>query len=313
MQDGPGGDIDKAAAQGWIDLSGAVNRRPWPGGANPAAGSQGRLARAAADWLGCDPAQVVAVADARAAILRLPPGRAAVLAGSDASDASDAVRLRAAGWQVAQVAEIRDMVGADLAVVRNPDDADGREWRPEALSRLARQVGHLVLDESLADPRPDLSLAPALPANALILRDLFPFWGLRGLGLVLAHPALLDRLSDRPPPDDTPPGGTAPDGTALALGAQALADRGWADQTILYLAEAALRLDRLAVAAGWRPAGGTHLFRLYDSGDAAAAQDQLARARIRLHRPAWPDCRLRLGIPADHAEWDRLSAALREF
>lgn len=297
MQDDPRGDTEQDSARGWIDLSGAANRRPWPGRAQPADGPQKPLAQAAADWLGCDPAQVRAVADVTAAILRLPPGRAAVLAGSDAAS------LRAAGWQVAQVRDIHDMAGVDLAVVGNPGHPAGRDWPPEALSRLARQVGHLVVDESLADPRPDLSLAPALPGNALILRDLRPFWGLRGLGLVLAAPALLDRLSDCPPPE----------GPALSLGAQALADRAWADQTILYLAEAVLRLDRLAAAAGWRPAGGTHLFRLYDTGDAAAAQDRLARAHIRVHRPVRPDRRLRLGIPADRAEWDRLCAALREF
>ncbi|WP_366938828.1 hypothetical protein [uncultured Paracoccus sp.] len=117
----------------------------------------------------------------------------------------------------------------------------------------------------------------------------------------MADPALTDRLS----------GAAEPDAAALALGALALADRAWADQAVLYLTEAALRLDRLAAAAGWRLAGGTHLFRLYDAGDAALAQDRLARARIRVQRIS-RRC-LRLGIPADQAEWDRMSTVLREF
>lgn len=296
-----GGKTNRAGTGAWIDLSTGLNRRPWPQGdlpqAPPAAGE--RLACAAAAWFGCAPAQVLPVADPLAAIPDLPPGRAATIARSDAGHAA---RLRAAGWQVAEVAAIGDMAGADLAVVVNPDTPDGREWRPDALARLARTVGLLVADERLADPRPDLSLVPSLPANAVVLRSLWPLWGLRGLGFVVADPALLARLPGFPPA-----------GPALHVGAQALADRAWADQTILYLAEAALRLDRLAVAAGWRMAGGTHLFRLYDVGDAAAVQDRLARAHVGTRRFPWSGRCLRLDIPADRMEWDRLSAALREI
>lgn len=308
MQRDHHGDIGSAVARygagDWIDLSTGTNRRPWLGGdlppRMPMAEARERLVQAAADRFGCLPAQVLPVADALAAIPRLrSPGRAAVLGQGDTGHAAS---LRAAGWQVAQVERAEDMAGADLALLANPGSTDGREWEPRALRRLARRVGHLVLDEGLADPRPDLSLAPDLPANVLVLRDLCPFWGLRGLGLVLADPALLDRLAGSP----------LPDGRALHVGALALADRDWADQTILYLSEAALRLDRLAVAAGWRMAGGTHLFRLYDTGDAAAAQDRLARAHVWTRRFGWSDRWLRLDIPAGHAEWDRLTASLRD-
>lgn len=302
MPDDHGGKRGETAGRGWIDLSRGISRRPWPArdqAAQAPAGARERLVRAAAGWFGCDPAQVLPVADGPAALLRLPQGRAAVLAPDDSGHAA---RLRAAGWRVTPVARVEDMAGADLALAVNPGNPHGREWRPDALARQARRVGLLVVDETLADPRPDLSLAQALPANALILRSLSPLWGLRGLDFVLADPALLDRLSGPPPTD-----------AAMHLGAQALADRDWADQAILYLAEAALRLDRLAVAAGWRMAGGTHLFRLYDVGDAAAAQDRLARARIRVRRLPPPDRLLRLDIPGNRAEWDRLAVALRKI
>lgn len=321
MERDHGGDIDRAAALwgagDWIDLSTGINRRPWPVGdlppqawrALPTAAALDRLRQVAAAWFGCDPAQVLPVAGASAAIQMipriLPPGRAAVLSPSYNEHAAS---LRAAGWQVDAAPRTRDMAGADLAVVVNPNNPDGREWRPQALARLAGTVGHLVIDESFADPRPDLSLAPALPGNALVLRSFGKFWGLAGLrlGFVLAHPDLLDRLSDLAGP-------WAVSGPALHVGAEAMADRAWADATTLYLSEAALRLDRLAVAAGWRMTGGTHLFRLYDTGDAAAAQDRLARAHIWTRRFPWSDRLLRLGIPGSPEEWDRLSAALREI
>ncbi|MCZ0961950.1 threonine-phosphate decarboxylase [Paracoccus benzoatiresistens] len=304
------GDIEKAAAQAgagdWIDLSKGINRRPWPvpdlppdAVRDPGMATQERLIRVAAEWFGCLPAQVLPVAGAPAAMIpRLfSAGRAAVIAPGQQRHTT---LLRAAGWKVAQVPTAEGAAGADLALVANPGNPDGREWSPDLLARLARSVGYLVVDESLADARPDLSLAPALPPNALVLRSLGPLWGLR-LGFVLANPALRGRLSASRPVG----------GRVLHIGALAMADRPWADDTILYLAEAALRLDRLASAAGWRPAGGTHLFRLYDTGDAAAAQDRLARAHVRARRFPWSATWLRLGIPVSSAEWDRLATPLR--
>lgn len=282
-----GGDIGRAAeaagAGEWIDLSGAVNRRPWPVPDLPGTGTSplDRLAEAAARWFGCLPSQVLAAGcPARRLIPFLLP----------------------AGCRVARAGSPGGLAGAGLAVVANPANPDGHAWRPEALAHLARRVGLLVVDESLADARPDLSLAPALPPNTIVLRSLRPLWGLR-LGVVLAHPAHLARLSGAP-------GFRPADARALHLGALALADWTWAEDATLYHAEAALRLDRIATRAGWRPAGGTHLFRLYDTDDAPAAQARLARAHVLARR--LPPARLRLAIPASTAEWDRLSAALHK-
>jgi cobalamin biosynthetic protein CobC len=58
-------------------------------------------------------------------------------------------------------------------------------------------------------------------------------------------------------------------------------------------------------------AGGTPLFRLYDTGDAAGAQDRLARHRIWSRVVPWSDRWLRLGLPGPETEWVRLAEALR--
>ena len=72
----------------------------------------------------------------------------------------------------------------------------------------------------------------------------------------------------------------------------------------------AQRLDGLIQSQGWPLVGGTPLFRLYDAGDAHAAQARLAAAqiwsRVFTERPGW----LRLGLPGDETEWARLAAAL---
>lgn len=313
-----GGDIDAAAARygtgDWLDLSTGINRRPWPLGglpdqvwrALPTAAAQARLIRVAAGWFGCDRPHVLPVSGASAAIQLIPrmraPGRAAVLSPSYNEHAAS---LRAAGWQVTESPDIGAMAGADLAVVVNPNNPDGREWKPAELAALANKVGQLIVDESFADPRPDLSLAPRAPDNAIILRSFGKFWGLAGLrlGFVIARPDLLSRLAERAGPWSV-------NGPALSIGAEAMADRGWADDAVVYHAEASLRLDHLALKAGWQPVGGTHLFRLYDTGDASAVQDRLARAHIWTRRFPYSPTWLRLGIPGSPAEWDRLTAAL---
>ncbi|TJZ91058.1 threonine-phosphate decarboxylase [Paracoccus gahaiensis] len=314
-----GGNLDAAVARygagDWIDLSTGINRRPWPvpplsqaaWRALPTAAAEAALVRSAAGWIGCAPGRVLAVAGATAAIQMLPrllPGRrAAVLTPSYNEHAAS---LAAAGWQVSPAPDLAAMAGADLAVVVNPNNPDGREWPPEVLADLAARVGWLVVDESFADPRPDLSLAPALPGNAVVLRSFGKFWGLAGLrlGFVLAVPDLLARLREAAGPWSV-------SGPALEIATAAMSDRAWADEAVTYHGEASLNLDRLASRAGWQPLGGTHLFRLYHTPDAGAAQDRLARAHIWSRRFPYSDRWLRLGIPGHAGEWDRVRAALR--
>jgi cobalamin biosynthetic protein CobC len=71
-----------------------------------------------------------------------------------------------------------------------------------------------------------------------------------------------------------------------------------------------LRLDAEVRRLGWTLVGGTPLFRLYETGNARAAQERLARAqiwsRIFADKPGW----LRLGLPGNESEWARLASAL---
>ena len=338
MQRDHGGNIDMAIARwggtDWIDLSTGINRRPWPvppvpdvaWHALPTEADRAALVAVAAARFGADPAQVLPVAGASAAIQILPRLLASVRwAGARRDDGGQvdgclaavlarsynehAASLAAAGWQVRQVAEPEQMAGVDLAVLVNPNNPDGREWSPAALRALAGRVGHLIVDESFADARPDLSLAGDLPHNATLLRSFGKFWGLAGvrLGFVIGAPDLLARLAQAAGP-------WAVSGPALWIGTRAMADATWAEDCVGYHAEAALRLDRICTATGsaarWVALGGTHLFRLYETGNAAAAQDRLARARIWSRRfpfaPGW----LRLGVPGSRTEWARLMAAL---
>jgi cobalamin biosynthesis protein CobC len=309
-----GGEPDRSLWPGddWLDLSTGINRRPWPVPSLPPSvwhdlppAAATRAAEAAARALWGAPG-ALAVPGAQWAIEALPrlgkPRRAAVLAPSYNEHVA---QLRAAGWVVDEVAGPEGMAGADLAVLVNPNNPDGRCWHPPEVLALAERVGLLVVDESFADIAPDLSVAAHAGEGLVVLRSLGKFWGLAGvrLGFVLAGPRLRAVLAEQL-------GLWAVSGPALALGAAALADRDWARRMRGQLARDARRLDALAGSAGWRVVGGTDLFRLYDTPDAAAAQTHLARAGIWTRRFPYSATWLRLGLPGPEAEWARLIAAL---
>ncbi len=312
-----GGNLDWARSrwggEGWIDLSTGINRVPYPVGqvspeawaSLPGQGAKTRLLQAARTAYRTS-APILALNGAQAAIQLVPrlsrPGLARVLSPTYNEHAAT---LRAEGWQVEEVRDLPDLAGADLAVVVNPNNPDGRSWQPSALLHLLPQVGRLVVDESFADPGPELSLAPVAGQEGLILlRSFGKFYGLAGLrlGFVLGHEADIAALERMSGPWPVP-------GVALEIGARALADASWARETTARLAGEARRMDDIALNFGWQVVGGTHLFRLYDTPDATAAQDRLARRAIWSRIFPWSPRWIRLGLPGNEAEWARLGAA----
>jgi cobalamin biosynthetic protein CobC len=315
-----GGNIDAAIARfggtaaGWIDLSTGINRVPYPVPPIPAPAWTMLPTRAATERLTAaargaygTAADILPVAGAQAAIQMIPrlsrPGRARVL-GPTYNEHAGA--LRSAGWTVEDVRTPEALAGADLAVIVNPNNPDGRVLTPDALRALAGRVGRIVVDESFADATPETSVARgALDHGTLVLRSFGKFYGLAGLrlGFVLGSTSEIARLADMAGPWPV-------NGAAIEVGAAALADHAWARDTRDRLAGEAGWLDALAAGAGWRSIGGTTLFRLYDTPAAAKAQERLARARIWSRIFPYSGTWLRLGLPGGEAEWSRLAAAL---
>lgn len=315
-----GGNLDQAVqrfggrVQDWIDLSTGINRRPYPVGeiamqhwnALPSQADVESLLDAARQAYATS-APIVAVAGAQAAIQRLPHiaqrGRVRILAPTYNEYAGV---FSGSGWDVEEVTSLDALAGADLAVVVNPNNPDGRRHDKAALLALLPRVGRLVVDESFVDAVPDLSLATEAGRSGLvILRSFGKFYGLAGLrlGFVLGGDRDIATLAAMAGPWPV-------SGAAIAVGRPALLDRDWAVATTARLARDCARLDAVATSQGWRLIGGTPLFRLCDVGDARAAQEMLARgqiwSRVFAQRPGW----LRLGLPGDEREWERLVAAL---
>lgn len=315
-----GGNLDIARgrfgglSEDWIDLSTGINRRPYPIGdlqphhwtALPSRSELKSLEEAARQAYATT-APVLATAGAQAAIQMLPQlapkGSAKILAPTYGEFGHV---LRTAGWRVEEVGELDALPGVDLAIVVNPNNPDGRRHDPQDLLALVPRVGRLVVDESFVDALPELSLAPqAGRPGLLVLRSFGKFYGLAGLrlGFVLACEADIAALAGMAGPWPV-------SGMAIAIGRRALDDRDWARETRARLVRDTERLDRLAQAAGWTLVGGTLLFRLYDATDGLRAQERLGRVRIWSRafrdRPTW----LRLGLPGDETEWQRLAMAL---
>ncbi|UPK29696.1 threonine-phosphate decarboxylase CobD [Bradyrhizobium sp. 195] len=315
-----GGNLDQAQqrfggrAEDWIDLSTGINRLPYPVGevgarawsALPSRAETEALHQAARHAYRTS-APIVALGGAQAAIQLLPqlvpPRRARILAPTYNEYAGV---LSAAGWDVQEVGEIDALAGADLAIVVNPNNPDGRGHSPEDLLTLLPRVGRLVIDESFADAAPQLSLASdADRPGLLILRSFGKFYGLAGLrlGFAIGNAADVARLAAMSGPWPV-------SGAAIAIGCRALRDDAWAEATSARLAKDCVRLDDMARAQGWRLVGGTPLFRLYETPDALAAQEKLAHghiwSRVFAQKPTW----LRLGLPGSEAEWSRLAEVL---
>lgn len=318
-----GGALDAArrafpdAPEPWLDLSTGINPRPYPLGALQAeswtrlpddealAALEGTAAAryAAPPW-----SEAVAAPGTQAIIQRLPAlvgGRDVRVLGRTFAEFERV--FSAAGARVATVHAAERLAGADVAVVVNPNNPDGRLLEPAALLQLAGRVGTLVVDEAFVDALPaTASLVPALPASrVVILRSFGKIYGLAGLRLGFAlvpssSAAVLRRHL----------GPWAVSGPAIEVGRRALADAAWLATTSARLAEDGQRLAFLLRNVGATAVGATPLFRLVSHPAAPTLFTALAKRGI-LVRPFAADATwLRFGLPGGAPDWTRLQTAL---
>ncbi len=323
-----GGDLDGArlafphAPKPWVDLSTGINPWPYPlppipadaWSRLPARGAEEGLRDAAAACYGApSTANVAAASGSQALIQLLPrlraPGTVAVLTPTYAEHAAC---WAGAGHDVREVSgldALADGEAADVVIVVNPNNPDGRILSVAALlglaERQAARGGWLVVDEAFADADPAASVAGfADQPGLVVLRSFGKFFGLAGLrlGIALCEPDLAARLRSAIGP-------WAVSGPGLAVATAALADRGWIDATRLRLAAAAAALDACLAAVGLRVVGGTSLFRLVADRRAAALHRGLGEAGILVRRFERQADWLRLGLPPDEESVIRLRDA----
>jgi cobalamin biosynthetic protein CobC len=317
-----GGDLGEArrlfpsAPEPFIDLSTGINPVPYPLPVLPsslwqrlpaAADEAALLAAARSAYRVPGGAGIVAAPGTQILIDLLPrlvpSGSVAVLGPTYGEHAAAWAR---AGHAVREVATPAEAAGADVVVVVNPNNPDGRVLPREALAGLASHGGLLVVDEAFADFTPSISVIPALPPATLVLRSFGKTYGLAGLrlGFAMGEKALTDRLA-------CALGRWPVAGPALAVGTRALADSAWLAAAARDRASDAARLDALLARIG-TVVGGTALYRLVETTDAPAWFCRLGRAGLYVRRFADRPHLLRFGLPGDEAAWRRLAAVLAE-
>jgi cobalamin biosynthetic protein CobC len=324
-----GGDLGEArrlfpgAPEPFIDLSTGINPYPYPVpplppdafARLPDAAATHRLAEVAARAYGAPSEAHVVPAPGTQILLPqvmalVPPGRAAIL-GVTYGEFRRVAAL--AGHAVIEAQTVEQLREANLAIVVNPNNPDGRVIGRDVLLDLADALrasgGLLVVDEAFMDVGPaGASLAGDVGrGNIVVLRSFGKFFGLAGLrlGFALAAPQLAHRLA-------AVLGPWAVSGPALAIGAVALADTAWAEKARMRLGTAAAELDSLLAGAGLDLIGGTSLFRLVRSDAAPQVFQRLGEAGILVRRftdqPDW----LRFGLPGADG-WDRLRGAFNDI
>lgn len=330
MKDGAyvhGGGLDAAVARfggsraDWLDLSTGIN--PTPAGLPalghevwtclPDAGLQTKCIEAARRAYGApETAGIVAAPGSQALIsllpFLLPQGEVAIL---EPTYGEHRAGFEAAGHRVTGIETIAGLPdGAQITVVVNPNNPDGRRTGREALvallGEMQRRGGLLVVDEAFADAMPGLSIADmAGEPGLLVHRSLGKFYGLAGvrLGFALTTPGLAETLRRRLGP-------WAVSGPALAIGTAVLSSAGTREAVARDLEKQAQRRDQVLANAGLRLLGETPLFATVETQKAGDLFGALCRRHI-LTRPFsyrldW----LRFGNPRDEAEAVRLAGAL---
>lgn len=199
---------------------------------------------------------------------------------------------------------------ARIVVLVNPNNPDGQLVDPQSLLNIANTLternGWLILDEAFADVVPGASLLPHIGTqNVAVLRSFGKFYGLAGLRLgFLAGPteltsqmaALLESWCLSAP--------------ALDVGTAALKDISWQTAMTRQLADEMADLTLALTQAGLSVFGGTTLFALAGTREAARLHDYLAKRHIWTRSfdfaPTW----LRFGLPGSPENLTRLADAL---
>ncbi|MCG7506656.1 threonine-phosphate decarboxylase CobD [Mesorhizobium retamae] len=322
-----GGSLGRARAlfpdapEPFVDLSTGINPHSYPLFDLPAtafsrlpeaARLSELLAVAAAAYGGPSAANVVAGPGTQILLPRVASlvqaGRALVLSPTYAEHARAAA---IAGHVVSETADFDALSDADLAILVNPNNPDGRVVSRVQLLKLADAMrakgGLLVVDEAFMDVGPrEASLAADVGRGGLVvLRSFGKFFGLAGvrLGFTLADEMTAARLERQLGP-------WAVAGPTLEYGIRALGDVVWQEQMRRQLSEDAARLDALFARHGVPVAGGTSLFRYLDFNGASGLFKALGQQGILLRHFAERPHTLRSGVPGSEDEWQRLDTAL---
>jgi cobalamin biosynthetic protein CobC len=312
------------APEPWIDLSTGISPFPYPHSPIaataferlPEPADEAKFRGVAARAYGARSGENIVASPGTQVLLPLlfrlrPPGKVAVLGPTYVEHARCAALC---GHDCEESDDPAALEGADIAVVVNPNNPDGRILERAELAAIAGKLqargGLLIVDEAFMDVGPEAtSLAGDVDELPLVvLRSFGKFHGLAGLrlGFAIAGRQCAEKLRQELGP-------WAVSGPALAVGSEALADDEWRNAQRARLTDSAARLREMLTGAGAQLIGGTDLFQLVSHPQASLLFETLGERGI-LVRPFERDQRLlRFGLPGNENAWARLRDALSVF
>lgn len=323
-----GGRLREAAAQydiplaDWLDLSTGINPNPWPVPLVPAViwqrlpETNDGLEAAGAAYYG-NP-NLLPTAGSQAAIQLLPT----LLPRAAVACISPIYNEHPQAWQRAGH-KIRFLQNALLpralaaatpyVLLCNPNnptaDRHPRDLVLEAAHQLKKRGGWLIVDEAFIDATPEDSVTALAGSdeapNLIVLRSLGKFFGLAGarVGFIFAAGELLGRMLEAMGP-------WAVSGPAREVARLALADTSWQASARPHLLTAARRLADLLAPLG--EVKSSPLFATLHLPQATELHQHLARHAI-LTRRFEQHPLLRIGLPGNEVEWQKLGGALAEW
>ncbi|MEM7463490.1 MAG: threonine-phosphate decarboxylase CobD [Pseudomonadota bacterium] len=257
---------------------------------------------------------IVAAAGTQALIELLPRilsgGKAAILSSPNGTYGEHAYCLEKAGKHVTKVSEISAISDdCDLVALVHPNNPDGKIWNRQDVLKLASQLaknnGHVIVDEAFCDFCPQESFIGDAPSNMIIYRSFGKFFGLAGLrlGFAICSPKIAMEISAHLGPWPL-------SGPAIEIGRQALGDGGWIERTRTWIDGQSDNLIDVLEGAGLQIVGANGLFVLVDDQEAPGIAETLANQHILVRSFSDRPSLLRFGLPADETALARLETAL---
>lgn len=203
-----------------------------------------------------------------------------------------------------------DVSSSDVIVVINPNNPTGVSLNSDYLMELAddlsRQSGVLIIDEAFADAHVQESvLSPTVSLdNLVVLRSVGKFFGLAGarVGFVFANQQISSLLQEYLGPWTVA-------GPSRWVIKQALVDTHWHKKTKAKIEIESARLKQLLSQYLPFPMAGTSLFTTLYCDDAKRLHVLLCEEQI-FTRLCDEKNAIRLGLPANESQWQKLESAL---
>ncbi len=319
-----GGNLHQAAElyniplKNWMDLSTGINPRPWLPPEIPTSVWQrlpetdDDLLPVAQQYYGCD--TILPIAGSQFAIQSLPYCRQRSRIGIvSPCYAEHAYWWEQAGHSVVTIRldEIDLFIrGLDVLLLINPNNPDTTQYASDDLLRWHQQLikdkGWLIVDEAFIDSTPQASLLSQfkiIPEGLIVLRSIGKFFGLAGvrLGFIAAEADLLEQIARQQGP-------WAVSHPARWLGSLALADQQWHQQAREFLINQSESLQN-SLSQYFSNIYKTNYFCYFQHPDAKQIKHKLAQQGIWIRHFEEPSS-VRLGLPANHAEFRRLNETL---